>query len=157
MERHPQEWIMTNPQAHDSACPDFRRAARLDRRRLLEIGALYGLGVSLPELFRARAQAAPATSGTFGRARSVILLYLHGGHAQQETWDPKPDGPYPARGEFGAIATSVPGVRVSELLPRCSRILHRLALVRALSHPNANHVQAALSAMTGHAHPPEAE
>ena len=98
---------MASPRPDDSGCPDFERTARLDRRRLLEIGALYGLGFSLPELFRARAQAAPATSGTFGRARSVILLYLHGGHAQQETWDPKPDGPYPARGEFGAIATSV--------------------------------------------------
>ena len=105
---------MASPRPDDSGCPDFERTARLDRRRLLEIGALYGLGFSLPELFRARAQAAPATSGTFGRARSVILLYLHGGHAQQETWDPKPDGPYPARGEFGAIATSVPGVRIGE-------------------------------------------
>jgi hypothetical protein len=85
------------------------------------------------------------------------MLYLHGGHAQQETWDPKPDGPSPERGEFGAIATSVSGVRISELLPRCARIMHRLAVIRSLSHGNANHVQASLSAMTGHAHPPSAE
>ena len=143
---------MASPRPDDSGCPDFERTARLDRRRLLEIGALYGLGFSLPELFRARAQAAPATSGTFGRARSVILLYLHGGHAQQETWDPKPDGPYPARGEFGAIATSVPGVRIGELLPLSARMVHKLALIRSLSHANANHVQASLPAMTGHAH-----
>ena len=82
------------------------------------------------------------------------MLYLHGGHAQQETWDPKPDGPSPEKGEFGAIATSVPGVRVSELLPRCAAIMHKLAVIRSLSHGNANHVQASLSAMTGHAHPP---
>src|SRR5438552_4081946 len=143
---------MASPRPDDSGCPDFERTARLDRRRLLEIGALYGLGFSLPELFRARAQAAPATSGTFGRARSVILLYLHGGHAQQETWDPKPDGPYPARGEFGAIATSVPGVRIGELLPLSARMVHKLALIRSLSHANANHVQASLPAMTGDAH-----
>jgi hypothetical protein len=85
------------------------------------------------------------------------MLYLHGGPAQQETWDPKPDGPSPERGEFGAIASSVAGVRVSELLPRCARIMHQLAVIRSLSHGNANHVQASLSAMTGHAHPPEAE
>ncbi len=114
------------------------------------------MGLALPELLRARAEARPA-AGTFGRAKSVIMLYLHGGHAQQETWDPKPDGPAPERGEFGAIATSVPGVCVSELLPRCARVMHRLALIRSLSHGNANHVQASLSAMTGHAHPPGAE
>src|SRR5262249_28704396 len=108
-------------------------------------------------LFRARAAAAPTARGTFGRARSVIMLYLHGGHAQQETWDPKPDGPSPERGEFGAIATSVPGIHVSELLPRCARVMHHLAVIRSVSHGNANHVQASLAAMTGHAHPPEAE
>ena len=137
-------------------CANFRQAARLDRRQLLHVGGLTGMGLLLPDLFRSRASAKP-TSGTFGRAKSVILLYLHGGHAQQETWDPKPDGPTPERGEFGAIATSVPGVRISELLPLSARILHRLAVIRSLSHANANHVQASLSAMTGHAHPPEAE
>src|SRR5216684_650295 len=77
------------------------------------------MGLLLPELFRAHALGAlmqRRSRGTFGRARSVIMLYLHGGHAQQETWDPKPDGPSPERGEFGAIATRVPGVRISELL-----------------------------------------
>src|SRR5262245_63908270 len=102
------------------------------------------MSLHLPELFRAWAGARPSTRGTFGRAKSVIMLYLHGGHAQQETWDPKPDGPSPERGEFGAIATSVPGVRVSELLPRCARIMDRLAVIRSLSHGNANHVQASL-------------
>jgi hypothetical protein len=99
----------------------------------------------------------PQRQVTFGRARSVIVLYLHGGHAQQETWDPKPNGPAPARGEFGAIATSVPGVHVSELLPLSARLMHKLTVIRSLSHANANHVQASLSAMTGHAHPPAAE
>src|SRR5436305_3166813 len=129
---------------------------RLDRRQLLQIGGLTGMGLLLPDLFRARAAERPS-QGTFGRARSVIMLYLHGGHAQQETWDPKPDGPTPEKGEFGAIATSVPGVRVSELLPRCARLMHRLAVIRSLSHGNANHVQASLAALTGHAHLPAAE
>jgi uncharacterized protein (DUF1501 family) len=137
-------------------CKDFVLTARLHRRQLLHVGGLAGMSLLLPDLFRARAHAR-SSRGTFGRARSVIMLYLHGGHAQQETWDPKPDGPSPERGEFGAIPTSVPGVRISELLPRCARIMHRLAVIRSLSHANANHVQASLSAMTGHAHPPEAE
>jgi hypothetical protein len=121
------------------------------------VGGACGLGLLLPDLFRARAQAQPGGGATFGRARSVIVLYLHGGHAQQETWDPKPDGPSPARGEFGVTATSLPGVRISELLPRSARLMHKLAVIRSLSHPNANHVQASLAALTGHAHPPAVE
>src|SRR5262245_35669907 len=107
-----------------SACAGFDLAARLHRRALLEAGCLAGTALFLPDLLRARAAAPP--KGTFGRAKSVIVLYLHGGHAQQETWDPKPDGPSPARGEFGAIATSVPGVRVGELLPRSAQLMHKL-------------------------------
>src|SRR4051794_10979062 len=137
---------------HPAGCPDFHASTRLDRRCLLRLGGLGGVGLLLPDLFRAWGGDRPSSKGTFGRARSVIMLYLHGGHAQQETWDPKPDGPSPERGEFGAIATSVTGVRVGELLPRCARIMHRLAVIRSMSHGNANHVQASLSAMTGHAH-----
>src|SRR5262249_26686519 len=136
---------------------DTIRPARFHRRRLLSLGGLAGTGLLLADLFWARAAAPPEPRGTFGRAQSVIVLYLHGGHAQQETWDPKPDGPSPERGEFGAIATSLPGVRISELLPRSARLLHRLAVIRSLSHANANHVQASLPAMTGHAHPPSEE
>src|SRR5690242_19146356 len=138
------------------ACADFRRTHLPDRRQLLRVGGLAGMGLLLPDLLRVRADR-PAESGTFGRAKSIIMLYLHGGHAQQETWDPKPDGPSPARGEFGAIATSVPGTQFSELLPLSARMAHRLAIIRSLSHPNANHVQASLPAMTGHAHPPSEE
>src|SRR5262245_23171922 len=100
---------MTHPWNGGPGCEAFRRAARLDRRQLLQVGGLAGMGLLLPDLFRAQAAARPASGGTFGRARSVIMLYLHGGHAQQETWDPKPDGPTPEKGEFGAIATSVTG------------------------------------------------
>src|SRR5579864_6247441 len=141
------------------ACQSFRAASVWRRRELLRIGGLWGTGLLLPDLLRVRCQAAshPAGSSTFGRAKSVIMLYLHGGHAQQETWDPKPDAPAAPRGEFGAIGTSVPGVFVSELLPRSAKILHKLAIVRSLSHPNANHVQASLPAMTGYAHPPSEE
>jgi hypothetical protein len=138
-------------------CTGFRRAAKISRREVLRLGGACGLALSLPELLRAQAQPRPTLSGTFGQAKSVIVLYLHGGHAQQETWDPKPDGPSPARGEFGATATSVPGVHISELLPRSAQILHKLAIVRSLSHGNANHVQASLTALSGHAHPPSAE
>jgi hypothetical protein len=138
---------------HPFACENFCEATRFHRRELLRVGGLFGLGLSLPDVFRAQAKATAPRHDSFGRARSVIVLYLHGGHAQQETWDPKPAGPSPARGEFGAIATRIPGIRVSELLPRSAQLMHKLAIIRSLSHGNANHVQASLPAMTGHAHP----
>ena len=130
---------MANSANAAMGCEGFRQAVRLSRRELLTVGGACGLGLLLPDLLRARAQAQPAPprASTFGRARSVIVLYLHGGHAQQETWDPKPEGPSPARGEFGAIATSVPGVRVSELLPHSARLMHKLAIIRSLSHGNS--------------------
>src|SRR5260370_916160 len=133
---------------------DLDRATLPSRRQILQVGGLTSLGLLLPDLLRAQAQIGTSANGTFGRAKSVIVLYLHGGHAQQETWDPKPDGPYPERGEFGAIATSLPGTHISELLPRSARLMHKLAVIRSLSHANANHVQASLAALTGHAHPP---
>jgi len=111
----------------------------------------------MPQLLAAKSRANDVDSPGFGRAKCLIMLYLHGGHPQQETFDPKPDGPSAVRGEFGAIPTSVPGVIFGELLPRSAALMHRLAVVRSLSHANANHVQAALVAQTGHAHPPNAE
>src|SRR5260370_18435330 len=136
---------MTHASHGGPGCDDLRRTARLHRPQVLQVGGLTGMGLLLPDLFRTRAEASSVGRGTFGRARSVIMLYLHGGHAQQETWDPKPDGPTPEKGEFGAIATRVPGVRISELLPRCARLMHRLAVMRALSHRSASHAQASLS------------
>jgi uncharacterized protein (DUF1501 family) len=125
-------------------------SGRSTRRDVLRLGGLFGLGLSTAELLRHRAEA--AGGGTFGRAKQVILLYLHGGAPQQETFDPKPEGPSAVRGEFGAIATSLPGVRFSEVLPRTAQIAHKIAVVRSLSHNEANHVQASLPANTGHFH-----
>ena len=125
----------------------------LSRREVLRVGGLAGFGLTLENLIQARGESAEPKSRSFGKAKQVIVLYLHGGHPQQETFDPKPDGPSEVKGEFGAIATSVPGLRVSELLPRCAPIMHKMAVIRSMSHDNANHVQASLPANTGHRHP----
>jgi hypothetical protein len=147
--------LLQGYQARDTRathCAGFRRAARLDRRRLLGIGGLAGFELLLPGLLRAREQ--PRTGPrTFGRAKSVILLFLNGGHAQQETFDPKPDAPAEARGEFDSVATSVPGVRFGELLPLSAGLMHKLAVVRSMSHRHPDHIQASLPTLTGHHHP----
>ena len=134
-----------------SGCQQFRQTHH-NRRELLSIGLGTGLGLSWGELLRARENQS-SRSRTFGAAKQIIFLFLHGGHPQHETWDPKPKAPANIRGEFGEIATSVPGLRISELLPRCAKIADRLTIIRSMSHDNPNHVQACLPAMTGHKHP----
>src|SRR5688572_8699833 len=85
----------------------------LNRRAFLQAGASTVLGLSLADLLRLRARGTPA----HGPARSVLLLWLWGGPAHLDTWDPKPNAPLEFRGPFGPIATRVPGVRVCELFP----------------------------------------
>jgi hypothetical protein len=107
----------------------------LSRRSFLTIGSLVMGGLSLPELLRAEAQAAsPAGGGRPGRSthKSVIMVYLTGGLAHQDTFDLKPDAPAGIRGEFKPIATKLPGVQVGELLPRTAAITDKLAVIRSL-------------------------
>lgn len=78
-----------------SACRNFRTTQSLTRREVLRVGGLASFGLSLPGMLQARDKGAASTSkgggaGTFGKAKQVIVLYLHGGHPQQETFDPKP-------------------------------------------------------------------
>jgi hypothetical protein len=120
----------------------------LSRRELMRVGALacFG-GLFLPSL-------APAAKGTArrapGKARSVILLDLFGGPSHLDTFDPKPDAPAEVRGEFAAIATSLPGVLVSEHLPCTARWLRRTSLIRTVSHGyNSHNPYAVMTGFTG--------
>jgi hypothetical protein len=105
---------------------------RLGRRELLRLGGLGlgWLGAGQPILGAGAATGVPPD-------RSVILLLLIGGPSQLETWDPKPDAPSEVRGPFGSIATRVPGVRISEHLPRLAARMDRLAIVRSVHHEEA--------------------
>ena len=68
---------------------------------------------------------------------AVVLLMMVGGPSQLETFDPKPDAPSTVRGPFDSIATAVPGVWISEFLPRIARRMDRLTLIRSLHHESA--------------------
>jgi hypothetical protein len=109
----------------------------LSRRDFLRLGALgtFGLGdwLALPSA------ASPPRIAQFGRAKACILLFLYGSPPQHETFDPKPDAPSEVRGEIGPIPTIVPGLRVCELLPRTSRIMDRVTVVRSMTHPYPEH------------------
>lgn len=83
------------------------------------------------------------------RAKSVLIVLLSGGPSQLDTLDPKPDAPAEVRGEFSSIATTIPGVRVCEHLPKLAQQTERWSIVRTLAHPEHNHLLATHVALTG--------
>jgi hypothetical protein len=94
----------------------------LDRRDFLRIGTLGPLALSWAAYDRARASTVSG-AGAFGRARRCILVFLNGGPSHLDLWDMKPDAPSEVRGELNSIATSTPGIRISELWHDGSRTL----------------------------------
>jgi hypothetical protein len=99
----------------------------VSRRSFLKIGSLALGGLSLPHLLRAEQQAGMRRS-----AKSVIMVYLSGGLAHQDTFDLKPNAPAEVRGEFKPIATKVPGIQISEHLPKLAGLTDRMVLLRSI-------------------------
>src|SRR5947208_3657035 len=118
----------------------------LCRREFFATAGTAGLGLGLLPATAAAGRAATTPTRTI---RSCILIFYYGGPSHLDTFDPKPDAPAEVRGEYRTIATSVPGIRLCEHLPRTARLLDRLALVRGLHHPMRNHNSAAAEALTG--------
>ena len=106
----------------------------VSRRAVLRAGGLGLLGLGLTDALRA----APKR-----KAKACIVLFMWGGPAQQDTWDPKPDAPDVYRGEFGTIPTTVPGLRVCEHLPELAKRADRLCLIRSMTHPDTTSSPAA--------------
>ncbi len=126
----------------------------LTRRELLHVGGLGLFGLGLPAVLEARSAAVPKGNGSsFGKAKACILLYLSGGPPQHETWDPKPDAPAEIRGDFGPISSSVPGLRVGELMPRLARQAHHWCVLRAVSSADNSHSSSGYWMLTGHPYP----
>jgi hypothetical protein len=111
----------------------------VSRRDFLRIGALAGLGLTLPGLFKWQTLWAGSGRRAKTRARSVILVYLGGGLSHHDSFDPKPDAPAEIRGQYKPIATNVPGLQVSEMLPHMARTMDRVCLVRSGAHNNDHH------------------
>jgi hypothetical protein len=125
------------------------------RRELLTVGAVTLAGLSLPEYLhqRATARAGDQRADGFGRAQSLIMLYLQGSPSHIDIWDPKPNAPAEIRGEFKPIATSVPGILLGEVLPLLAKQADKFALIRSLGvKPKglANHGAAIYMLMTGY-------
>src|SRR5262245_4690778 len=123
--------------------PD-RRCDGVTRREVLRAGALTALGLGLSDWLRSRSHAANP------RPVSCILIWLDGGPSHIETFDPKPDAAAEVRGPFRAIATRVPGVQVSEHMPRTAALLGRNALVRPATFPLGEHNLGSHYVLTGY-------
>ncbi|MDB5390496.1 MAG: hypothetical protein JWM11_6142 [Planctomycetaceae bacterium] len=138
----------------------------LTRREWLRVGSFGAGAFSLPQLLAARqVQAQEAKSKAprqvcngFGRAKSVILFWLTGGPAQQESWDPKPQAPVELRGPFQPIATQTPGLHVCELMPQTAQLTDKIAVLRAVVTDDNAHSSSGYAMLTGVPHiPPHAE
>ena len=114
------------------------------RREFLQAGCLALGGATLPRIFAGRAAA-----GDLNRETAVILLYLHGGPSQLETYDLKPDAPADYRSVFNPIPTTVPGMDVCELLPLQAKLGHKIALIRSLHHKMSSHTDGGIEVLTG--------
>ena len=122
------------------------------RREFLQVGAVSGLGLSLGGLLRM--QSARGDTKSFasfeGTAKSVIHIWLPGGWAQQETFDPKPLSPLEYRGDMGTIETNLPGVRFNEKLAKTAGIADKIAVVRSMTHGEAAHERGTHNMFTGY-------
>jgi hypothetical protein len=121
---------------------------------MLQVGYSGLLGVSLASVLGKQRAAAQAVQPSPARsAKSVILVFLTGAPSHLDMFDPKPDAPDGIRGEFRPIATRVPGLLISEHLPRLAARSDKYAVVRSLSHRENNHLVATHHVLTGHPQP----
>jgi hypothetical protein len=120
------------------------------RRSFLKVGVLGVTGLTLTDHLRLCAADAGRGRARAGKGTSVILLYLGGGPSHIDTYDLKPDAPAGYRGEFRGIATNLGDVRICEHLPLQARLMDKMAVVRSVTHGNADHGKATHWMMTGY-------
>lgn len=126
-------------------CSNLHKTFHFSRRSLLKVGAAGFAGLNLPSLLNA--------GQTDAKAKHVIFLQQWGGPSHIDTFDMKPDAPEALRGEFKPIASGVPGLHLSEHLPRFAKVLGKFAQVRSVNHKMKNHNSAGYYSLTGHVPP----
>ena len=138
--------------------PRWPQHPRLPRRAAIQAGAVGLLGLGGNHLAALRAAAAPDGSlpGRLPKARACIYIFLSGGLAQHDSFDPKPDAPDTVRGEFNPIATRTPGLQICEHLPLLAQRSHLWAVCRSLTHPSNDHSLGHCIMLTGRSQAPPA-
>ena len=123
----------------------------LGRRGFLSVGALGGLGVTLGDMLRLRSLQADQKKYDFieAKAESVIHIYLPGGMAHQESWDPKPYSPLEFRGEMGTVKTKT-GELFGDSMQKLAAISDKLTVIRSMTHGEAAHERGTHNMFTGY-------
>ena len=117
-----------------------------NRRTLLSAAGAGALSFAFSPSMRASGPETPTP------AKSIIFLALYGGPPHQDTFDLKPEAPLEVRGEFAPIASTVPGLQVSEYLPKLASLAHLYTVLRSVTHEDNGHESAFYSLMTGRPH-----
>ena len=139
-------------------CPGNPFANDFSRRGFLHVGLLGGLGLSLPQFLSMKAKAQQKHYKTReGIAKSVIQIFLPGGMAHQESWDPKPYAPTEYRGPFGTINTSIKGIKFSQNLKHTAKIADKMTIIRSMAHGEAAHERGTHNMFTGYKPSPALE
>jgi hypothetical protein len=139
--------------------PGCRLCDGLTRREAMRVGGLGFTGLVWSDWLRARATASDRIGqrrngvGSFGRAKACILIFNYGGPSHIDTWDMKPNAPREVRGEFKQAATRVPGIFITEHLPRLGSLADQYAIIRSVNHRDNDHAIGAYLALTGYSHP----
>ena len=122
---------------------------RLTRRTAIQAGTVGILGLGMNHVAALRAADVTASKPGTGKAKSVIFVFLSGGLAQHDSFDPKPAAPVGIRGEFSSIATQTAGVRVCEYLPMLAARSASWSLIRSLTTPYNGHSEGHLAILSG--------
>lgn len=115
------------------------------RRDFLYAGLVGGLGLTVGEAIQAQSE-----SKLTAKAQSVIHIYMPGGAAAQETWDPKIHAPIEFRGPLGSVKTTIPGVHFSEYMKETAKIADKITVVRSMTHGEAAHERGTHNMFTGY-------
>src|SRR5687768_10029637 len=120
---------------------------RPNRREFLYVGLVGSLGLSLPNFFRAQAKGSAAKEGI---AKSVINIYLPGGMAAQESFDPKMLAPIEYRGPLATVKTKLDGVHFSEFMKETAKVADKITVIRAMTHGEDDHDRGTHNMSTGY-------
>lgn len=125
---------------------------RMNRRGFLSVGMLAGAGLTLPQLLRCEnAYGDLKDYKNFeGTAKSIIHIFLPGGMAHQESFDPKPHAPIEYRGEMRQVATKISGELFGETLAKTAQVADKLTVVRSMTHGEAAHERGTHNMFTGY-------
>jgi len=120
----------------------------MNRRDFLYTGLAGGVGLSLGDMLKLRAE--NPQGQLKAKAQSIIHIYLPGGMASQESWDPKMHAPIEYRGPLGSIQTNVAGVHLSENMKETAKIMDKITVVRSMTHGEAAHERGTHNMFTGY-------